>query len=159
MLGPFQVYGKHPAALLSWPSQPGLLWIHPYLRPRYRSDIWSSHVSMVNPSHRQQQLSASMPHRPSRNAHTDRCTFPFLSTFAFFSLYFIVFAVGFVTLECPLEYYLEVKSPHLLESIALGSWFCFLCVMPDGKQDAPIFPSPTSQPLLVSPWLRGLTNL
>ena len=42
----FHVYRKHLPALLSWPYQPGSLWMYQFLRPRHRSDIWSTHTSM-----------------------------------------------------------------------------------------------------------------
>lgn len=160
MLEVFQVYRKHPPALLSWPYQPGLLRTYQYLRPRHRSDVWSSHVSTVNLMHNQKRFAAGMPHRLNKNAWGNRCTFPFpVHILPFSPLVSWFFAVGFITLECPLEYCSGVKLPHLIQCIALGSRFYILYLMLDSEQDASIFPNPTSLPPHVSPWLRGLTNL
>lgn len=118
----------------------------------------------ANPMHNQKQLSAGMPRRPNKTAHTKSCisfSFPCLTSF---SLYFIVFI--FYCFCCqgyyfgmPLGGFSGVKLPHLIQCIAPRSKFYFLYLNLDGKQDASLFPHPPSLPPLVSLWLRGLTHL
>lgn len=65
------------------------------------------------------------------------------------------FAVGFITLQYPLEYYLRGKSPHLIQYIALGSRFSFPYWILVSKKGAYILPNLTSIPLQISPQLRA----
>lgn len=136
--------------------------MYQYLKPRQR-DICLSHITMANLMHNRKQLSVGIPHRPKKNTHTVvgvrfLCfsTPPPPSFFHFISWFLLT---GLLLWNAPLEFYSGVKSPHLIQCIALGNRFAFSYLMLNSKQDVSVFPNSTSLPPLERPWFRRLTNL